>query len=177
LIRESDKKVDPEMDDERRVYYKSQDRQAALPRNWSDTQVGGRQKKQLAPTAFAHGIEPPSNDTETAMQNCCASTQAIAAFWRSAWNKLQRSLPRVRRAEEDVPVRSLTFFETSAAIIGENATIHHEVFHIEAQQSSCELVISLRQSERWRCGVFPLPRGVAYEAAKTPGTAWQIYVF
>jgi hypothetical protein len=39
------------------------------------------------------------------------------------------------------------------------------------------VVISLIALAALAVCVFPLPRGIAYEAAKTPDTAWQIYVF
>ena len=39
------------------------------------------------------------------------------------------------------------------------------------------IVISLLAIAALAVCVFPLPRGIAYEAAKTPDTAWQIYVF
>ena len=39
------------------------------------------------------------------------------------------------------------------------------------------IVISLIAIVALAVCVFPLPRGVAYEAAKSPGTGWEIYVF
>ena len=59
LIRESDKKVDPEMDDERRVYYQitgiGQKTLAAELERYREV-VAVAKKKQLAPSSFAYGI-------------------------------------------------------------------------------------------------------------------------
>jgi len=59
LIRESDKKVDPELDDERRVYYKiaalGQATLAAELERYREV-VAVAKKKHLAPSAFAYGI-------------------------------------------------------------------------------------------------------------------------
>jgi len=59
LIRESDKKVDPEMDDERRVYYKitelGKTTLAAELERYREV-VAVAKKKQLAPNFFAYGI-------------------------------------------------------------------------------------------------------------------------
>ena len=59
LIRESDKKVDPELDDERRVYYKitklGQATLAAELERYREV-VAVAKKKQLAPSSFAYGI-------------------------------------------------------------------------------------------------------------------------
>ena len=59
LIRESDKKVDPELDDERRVYYKitglGQAALAAELERYREV-VAVAKKKHLAPSAFAYGI-------------------------------------------------------------------------------------------------------------------------
>ena len=59
LIRESDKRVDPEMDDERRVYYKitalGQATLAAELERYREV-VAVAKKKQLAPNSFAYGI-------------------------------------------------------------------------------------------------------------------------
>jgi len=58
LIRESDKKVDPEMDDERRVYYKitgpGLTGLAAELERYREV-VAIAKKKQLAPSSFAYG--------------------------------------------------------------------------------------------------------------------------
>jgi DNA-binding MarR family transcriptional regulator len=59
LIRESDKKVDPELDDERRVYYKiTKLGQAALAVELERYRevVAVAKKQQLAPSSFAYGI-------------------------------------------------------------------------------------------------------------------------
>jgi DNA-binding PadR family transcriptional regulator len=58
LIGESDRKVDPELDDERRVYYKNTALgQAALAAELERYRevVAVAQRKQLAPTSFAYG--------------------------------------------------------------------------------------------------------------------------
>jgi DNA-binding PadR family transcriptional regulator len=58
LISESDKKVDPEMDDERRIYYKitalGQTSLAAELARYRDV-VAVAKKKQLVPNSFAYG--------------------------------------------------------------------------------------------------------------------------
>jgi DNA-binding PadR family transcriptional regulator len=58
LIRESDKRVDPEMDDERRVYYKitalGQTTLAAELERYREV-VAVARRKQLAPNSFAYG--------------------------------------------------------------------------------------------------------------------------
>ena len=59
LIRESDKRVDPEMHDERRIYYKitglgQATLEAELERYREVVAVA--KKKQLAPNSFAYGI-------------------------------------------------------------------------------------------------------------------------
>ena len=59
LIRESEKKIDPELDDERRVYYKiTRPGQAALAAELERYReiVALAKKKQLAPNFFAYGI-------------------------------------------------------------------------------------------------------------------------
>jgi DNA-binding PadR family transcriptional regulator len=59
LIRESDKKVAPEMDDERRVYYRitalGQTTLAAELERYREV-VAVAKKKPLAPNSFAYGI-------------------------------------------------------------------------------------------------------------------------
>ena len=59
LIRESDKKIDPDMDDERRVYYKitavGQNALAAELERYREV-VAVAKEKQLARSSFAYGI-------------------------------------------------------------------------------------------------------------------------
>ncbi len=59
LIRESDKKIDPEMDDERRVYYKitglGQNALAAELQRYREVVAVAKQKR-LSPSTFAYGI-------------------------------------------------------------------------------------------------------------------------
>jgi hypothetical protein len=69
------------------------------------------------------------------------------------------------------------FAETLAAIIRENATNVRRYIMNRCSTIFLRIVISLIAIAALAVCVFPLPRGVAYEAAKTPGTAWQIYVF
>jgi hypothetical protein len=69
------------------------------------------------------------------------------------------------------------FVETMAAIIRENATIVMRYIMNRCSTIFLRIVISLIAIAALAVCVFPLPRGVAYEAAKTPDTAWQIYVF
>lgn len=59
LIRESDKRVDPEMDDERRIYYKltgaGQKALAAELARYREVVAVAKQRR-LAPNAFAYGL-------------------------------------------------------------------------------------------------------------------------
>ena len=59
LIRESDKKIDPKMDDERRVYYKiaglGQKALAAELRRYREVVAVAKQKR-LSPKTFAYGM-------------------------------------------------------------------------------------------------------------------------
>ncbi len=59
LIRESDKKIDPEMDDERRVYYKitglGQKALAAELQRYREVEAVAK-RKSLSPSTFAYGI-------------------------------------------------------------------------------------------------------------------------
>ncbi len=59
LIRESDKKADPEMDDERRIYYKitglGQKALAAELERYREV-VSVAKHKQLSPNFYAHGL-------------------------------------------------------------------------------------------------------------------------
>ena len=59
LIRESDKKIDPEMDDERRIYYKitglGQKALAAELQRYREVVAVAKQKR-LSPSTFAYGI-------------------------------------------------------------------------------------------------------------------------
>jgi len=59
LIRDSDKKIDPEMDDQRRVYYKitglGQKALAAELERYREVVAVARQKR-LSPSTFAYGI-------------------------------------------------------------------------------------------------------------------------
>jgi hypothetical protein len=70
-----------------------------------------------------------------------------------------------------------TFFETSAAIIRENAIVIMRCFMNRASTLFLRLVISLIGIAALAVCVFRLPRMIAQEAAKTPETAWQIYLF
>ena len=70
-----------------------------------------------------------------------------------------------------------TFFETGAAITKENAIMLMKSFINRGSTIFLRAVIILIAIAALAVCVFPLPRGVAYEAAKEPDTAWQIYVF
>ena len=69
------------------------------------------------------------------------------------------------------------FVETVAAIIRENATIVMRCIMDRGSTIFLRLVISLIAIAALAVCVFPLPRMIAQEAAKTPDTAWQIYLF
>lgn len=69
------------------------------------------------------------------------------------------------------------FVETSAAIIRENATIVMRSIMNRGSTIFLRLVISMIAIAALAICVFPLPRMIAKEAAKTPDTAWQIYLF
>jgi hypothetical protein len=85
---------------------------------------------------------------------------------------------RVRAGRGLFSLALWVFVETFAAIIRENATIGMRCIMNRGSTIFLRLVISLIAIAALAVCVFPLPRGVAYEAAKSPdGTAWQIYVF
>ena len=69
------------------------------------------------------------------------------------------------------------FVETLAAIIRENATIMMKSIMNRVSTIFLRLVISLIAIGALAVCIFPLPRMIAKEAAKTPDTAWQIYLF
>src|SRR5215213_4771801 len=69
------------------------------------------------------------------------------------------------------------FVETAAAILRENATIVMRSIMNRGSTIFLRLVISLIAIAALAVCIFPLPRMIAKEAAKTPDTAWQIYVF
>jgi Protein of unknown function (DUF2975) len=69
------------------------------------------------------------------------------------------------------------FVETFAAIIRENATIGMRYIMNRVSTIFLRLVISLIAIAALAVCIFRLPRMIAQEAAKTPETAWQIYVF
>jgi hypothetical protein len=70
-----------------------------------------------------------------------------------------------------------TYFETSAAIIRENATMIVKCSMNRGSTIFLRLVIALIAIAALAVCVFPLPRMLAKEAAKTPDTAWQVYLF
>src|SRR3954470_24133266 len=69
------------------------------------------------------------------------------------------------------------FLETLAGIIREHATIMMRYIMNRASTLFLRLVISLIAIAALAVYVFRLPRMIAQEAAKTPETAWQIYLF
>ena len=70
-----------------------------------------------------------------------------------------------------------TFFETSAAIIRENAATIVRCSMNRGSTIFLRIVISLIAIAALAVCIFPLPRIVAQEAAKTPETAWLVYLF
>jgi hypothetical protein len=70
-----------------------------------------------------------------------------------------------------------TFLETSAAIIREHATTILRFSMKRGATIFLRAVISLIAITALAVCVFPLPRLVAQEAAKTPDTAYLIYLF
>jgi hypothetical protein len=69
------------------------------------------------------------------------------------------------------------FVETLAGIILEHATIVMRCIMNRGSTIFLRLVISLIAIAALAVCVFKLPRMIAQEAAKTPDTAWQIYLF
>lgn len=69
------------------------------------------------------------------------------------------------------------FVETLAAIVYENATVVWRRIMQRGSTLFLRLVISLIAIAALAVCIFPLPRMIAQEAAKTPDTAWQIYLF
>src|SRR6185503_2010845 len=69
------------------------------------------------------------------------------------------------------------FAETLAAILRENATLVMRCIMNRASTIFLRLVISLIAIAALAVCIFPLPRMIAKEAAKTPDTAWQLYLF
>lgn len=69
------------------------------------------------------------------------------------------------------------FLETFASIVRENATIVMRRIMNRGSTIFLRLVISLIAVAALAVCIFPLPRMIAKEAAKTPDTAWQIYLF
>jgi hypothetical protein len=67
--------------------------------------------------------------------------------------------------------------ETLVAIIRENATMLMRSIINRGSTIFLRLVISLIAIGALAVCIFPLPRMIAQEAAKTPDTAWQIYLF
>jgi hypothetical protein len=70
-----------------------------------------------------------------------------------------------------------TFFEASAAIISENATMIVRCSMERVSTIFLRLVISLFAIGVLALCIFKFPRMISEEAAKTPDTAWQIYLF
>ena len=70
-----------------------------------------------------------------------------------------------------------TFFETSAAIIREHATTILRFSMTRGATIFLRVVISLIAMAAFAVCIFPLPRMVTQEAAKTPDTAWLVYLF
>ena len=92
LIREIDKKTDPEMDDERRVYYKltGPGKKRSL-RNWSDTTRSWRSpstKRDFTERFCIWPINTRYDDTGVCTQNCFASTRSRSTSASArAWSR------------------------------------------------------------------------------------------
>jgi hypothetical protein len=69
------------------------------------------------------------------------------------------------------------FFETSARIIRENVKIIMRCSMNRGSTIFLRIVISLIALAALAVCIFPLPRMVAQEAAKTPDTAYLVYLF
>ena len=69
------------------------------------------------------------------------------------------------------------FLETSAGILRENATIVMRCCVNRGSTMFLRVVISLIAIAALSVCIFPLPRMVAQEAAKTPDTAYLVYLF
>ena len=69
------------------------------------------------------------------------------------------------------------FFETAAAIIRENTTVIVRCSMNRGSTIFLRVVISLIAIAALAVCIFALPPAVAKEAAKTPDTAWLIYMF
>lgn len=69
------------------------------------------------------------------------------------------------------------FLETFAALLRENAKMIVRSAMNRCSTIFLRLVISLIAIAALAVCIFPLPRMIAKEAAKTPDTAWQIYLF
>jgi hypothetical protein len=70
-----------------------------------------------------------------------------------------------------------TFFETSAGIMRENATMIVRCSMNRGSTIFLRVVIALIAIAALAVCIFVFPRAFAREAAKTPDTAWQIYLF
>lgn len=70
-----------------------------------------------------------------------------------------------------------TFLETFAAIVRENATMLLRCFMNRGSTIFLRLVLSMIAIGALAVCVFALPGMISREAAKTPETAWQIYLF
>src|SRR4030095_9531407 len=70
-----------------------------------------------------------------------------------------------------------TFFETSTAIIRENAIMIVRCSMNRGSTICLRVVISLIAIAALAVCIFPLPRMFAREAAKTPETAYLVYLF
>jgi len=84
---------------------------------------------------------------------------------------------RVQAGRGLVRLALWVFIETLAAIVREHATLVMRCIMNRASTIFLRLVITLIATAALAICVFPLPRMIAKEAAKTPETAWQIYLF
>ena len=124
--------------------------------------------------------------------------QARARRYRSWYSKLLRLYPQAYRERFSLGMEQTfgdlcrervqagrglfrlalwVFLETSASVVRENATLVMRRMMNRGSTIFLRLVISLIGVAALAICVFPLPRMIAKEAAKTPDTAWQIYLF
>jgi hypothetical protein len=126
------------------------------------------------------------------------ATKSPAQQYRNGYSKLLRLYPkayrerfgegmeqtfndlcheRVKAGRGLFPLALWVFAETFAGIIRENATTVMRCIMNRGSTIFLRLVISLMAIAVLAVCVFRLPRMIAQEAAKTPDTAWQIYLF
>jgi hypothetical protein len=101
--------------------------------------------------------------------------ERFAEGMEQTFNDLCRE--RVKAGQRLFSFALWTFFETSAAIIRENATTIMRCSMNRGSTIFLRVVISLIAIAAIAVCIFGLPGIVAKEAAKTPKTAWLAYLF